>query len=54
MVDVVLHELGHTYYLDGRDLGTLATRVYAVAASAVSLGSLAWRHNNLTYVLRKR
>jgi SAM-dependent methyltransferase len=49
----ILHEHGHTYYLRRKDLATLATRVYAQVVSCLSLGSLSWRHNNLTYVIRK-
>ncbi len=49
----ILHERGHTYYLRGMSLAILATRVYAQVVSCLSLGSLAWRHNNLTYVIRK-
>ncbi len=48
----VLAEYGHTYYLDGKDLRALATRLYAFAVSIISLGALAWRHNNLTFVIR--
>ena len=49
----ILREHGHTYYLRRKGLATLATRVYAQVVSCLSLGSLSWRHNNLTYVIRK-
>ena len=51
----ILHELGHGYYLRGRGRRAFAaaTKAYAVTVSALSWGSLAWRHNDLTYVLRK-
>jgi SAM-dependent methyltransferase len=49
----IVEERGHNYYLRARNLATLATRIYAQALSFLSLGSLAWRHNNLTYVIRK-
>lgn len=50
---VVAHEHAHTYYLhEGRF--KLLMRIYARALSALSFGHLSWRHNNLTYVIRKR
>lgn len=50
---VVTHEHAHTYYLREGRL-KLVMRLYALALSALSFGRLAWRHNNLTYVIRKR
>jgi SAM-dependent methyltransferase len=49
----ILQEVGHTYYLRGKGLVPLATGTYARAMSVLSFGSLAWRHNNLTYVIRR-
>lgn len=50
----ILHEYGHSYYLhEGGGLRSIATRCYAMSLSAISLNSLAWKHNNLTYVLRR-
>jgi len=47
-------EHGHTFYLKG--LGAVGTLVYMFVRSMniLSLGRLAWRHNDLTYVLEKR
>ncbi|MBS9533502.1 class I SAM-dependent methyltransferase [Mycobacterium sp. M1] len=49
----ILNEWGHTYYVRGPGARIRLTRAYAKALSAASLGALAWRHNNLTYVIRK-
>ncbi|MGV7255907.1 class I SAM-dependent methyltransferase [Mycobacterium kansasii] len=49
----ILEERGHTYYVRGTDVRVRITRAYAKALSAISLGALSWRHNNLTYVIRK-
>src|SRR5215471_8873957 len=54
----ILHEFGHTYYLHDRGhrdtgLAVVAMGIYARAMSVLSLGWLAWRHNNLTYVIRR-
>jgi hypothetical protein len=50
----VLREYGLTYYLRRKSLRIFAVRVSVVAVWALSLGRLAWRHNNLTYVIRKK
>lgn len=48
----VIHEYAHAYYWrEGR--ARRAIHVYARLLHALSLGTLAWRHNNLTYVIRK-
>lgn len=48
----VLHEHAHGYYWrEGR--ARHAIHLYARALAVLSLGKLAWRHNNLTYVIRK-
>jgi SAM-dependent methyltransferase len=55
----ILEERAHTYYLSrkqptpGQRLVLLATRLYAQTVSWLSLGKLDWRHNNLTYIIRK-
>jgi len=49
----IVEERGHTYYASGADLRSRITRVYVKVVSAVSFGALKWRHNNLTYVIRK-
>ncbi len=49
----VLHESGSAYYWRGTSLRAIAIRIYAAALWALSLGMLAWRHDNLTYVVRK-
>jgi SAM-dependent methyltransferase len=49
----ILEELGHTYYVRGANPRARITRAYARTMSALSFGALAWRHNNLTYVIRK-
>ena len=49
----VLHEHGHSYYVRGKGLRPLAIRLYSIGISVLSLGTLAWRHDNLTYVIRK-
>jgi len=49
----ILHEIGHSYYLRGKGLVPRATGIYARAMSLLSLGALPWRHNNLTYVIRR-
>jgi SAM-dependent methyltransferase len=49
----ILEERGHTYYVRGNGARVRITRAYAKALWALSFGALAWRHNNLTYVIRK-
>lgn len=49
----ILEERGHTYYVRGTSTRVRITRAYAKALWASSLGALAWRHNNLTYAIRK-
>ncbi|WP_199182866.1 class I SAM-dependent methyltransferase [Mycobacterium sp. 4858] len=49
----ILEERGHTYYVHGTSARIRITRAYAKALWAFSFGALAWRHNNLTYVIRK-
>ncbi|MBW0014544.1 MAG: class I SAM-dependent methyltransferase [Mycobacterium sp.] len=49
----ILEERGHTYYVRGNGARVRLTRAYAKSLWALSFGSLAWRHNNLTYVIRK-
>lgn len=49
----ILDERGHTYYVRGTGSRVRITRAYAKALWALSFGALAWRHNNLTYVIRK-
>lgn len=49
----ILEERGHTYYVRGAGMRVRVARMYAKALWALSFGALAWRHNNLTYVLRK-
>ena len=54
----VLHEFGHTAYLGDKgrrntSLPVKAMGLYARVVSLLSFGALAWRHNNLTYVIRK-
>jgi len=50
---IIKEEHGHTFYLDG--LGTVGTLMYVFVRcmNILSLGKLAWRHNDLTYVLEK-
>lgn len=50
----VMREYGLAYYLQRENLRTLAVKVAVLAVWALSLGRLAWRHNNLTYVIRKK
>jgi SAM-dependent methyltransferase len=47
----ILDEHGTGFYLDGR-FGMLS-RIAAIVISALSLGRLAWRHNNLTFVIAR-
>ncbi|KAA8966023.1 methyltransferase domain-containing protein [Mycobacterium sp.] len=49
----ILEERGHTYYVRGSGLRARILRAYVKAVWALSFGALAWRHNNLTYVIRK-
>jgi SAM-dependent methyltransferase len=49
----IIEEHGHTYYASGDDIRSRITRIYAKAVSVLSFGALQWRHNNLTYVIRK-
>lgn len=49
----ILEERGHTYYVRGTSPRVRIIRAYAKAVWALSFGTLAWRHNNLTYVIRK-
>lgn len=46
----ILEEYGSGFYMRGR-LGLLR-RIGAIGLWTMSLGRLAWRHNNLTYVIR--
>ena len=50
---IMKEEHGHTFYLDG--LGSVGILVYVFVRcmNIFSLGKLAWRHNDLTYVLEK-
>jgi SAM-dependent methyltransferase len=45
-------EYGRCSY-QGRDLRSRVIRLLAITVSALSMGRLPWKHNNLTYVLRK-
>ncbi len=47
----IITEHGSGFYLQGRF--AYPVRAVAVALWALSLGRLAWRHNNLTFVIRK-
>ncbi|HVY82760.1 MAG TPA: class I SAM-dependent methyltransferase [Steroidobacteraceae bacterium] len=49
----LLEERGTTYYLEKKNLVTFASKIYVQALYCLSLGSLAWRHNNLAFVIRK-
>jgi SAM-dependent methyltransferase len=49
----ILEERGHTYCRRGTSSRVRITRAYAKALWALSFGALAWRHDNLTYVIRK-
>jgi SAM-dependent methyltransferase len=49
----ILEELGNTNYVQGGTPRARITRAYVKAISALSLGALAWRHSDLTYVIRK-
>lgn len=49
----ILEERGHTYYVQGSGSRVRLIRTYAKALWVSSLGTLAWQHNNLTYVIRK-
>jgi SAM-dependent methyltransferase len=49
----LLEERGTTYYLEKKDRATFASKIYAKALYCLSLGALAWRHNNLAFVIRK-
>ncbi|VAZ78992.1 Ubiquinone biosynthesis O-methyltransferase [Mycobacterium persicum] len=49
----IMEERGHTYYVRGTGARVRVIRAYAKALSALSFGALAWRHNNLTYIIRK-
>lgn len=49
----ILEEAAHTYYARGATARARITRAYAKAVSALSFGTLAWRHDNLTYVIQK-
>jgi SAM-dependent methyltransferase len=49
----ILDEVGHTYYAQGHEPRVRVTRAYVRAMSALSFGRLPWRHNNLTYAIRK-
>lgn len=49
----ILEEWAHTGYVRGTGSRVQITRTYAKTLWALSFGALAWRHNNLTYVIRK-
>jgi len=46
-------ERGFGPYVIGKSMKKRLVRIVAVAVSALSLGRLPWKHNNLTYVLQK-
>ena len=50
---VIKEEYGHGYYLKGLGPVGLVMCVFVRCVSAISLGRLAWAHNDLTYVLEK-
>jgi SAM-dependent methyltransferase len=47
----VLHELRINYYLRGKSIAL--KKLIAMSVSALSLGALSWRHNNLCVIIRK-
>ena len=47
----ILHEVRRCDYLRGRSLAL--KKFVAMSVSALSLGSLSWRHNNLCLIIRK-
>ena len=49
----ILEEYGQGSYLDGGGFVAPMKRIFVMTVSALSLGTLQWRHNNLTYVIRK-
>lgn len=49
----IVEEWGHTYYVRGNGFRSRLTKLYAKSLWLLSFGRLAWRHNNLTYVIRK-
>jgi SAM-dependent methyltransferase len=50
---LIKEEYGQGDYLGGRGLFPVFTKMFARGLSLLSLGSLPWKHNNLTYVLEK-
>jgi SAM-dependent methyltransferase len=51
---VLQEEYGHGYYLKrGKGMIPLLKRIFVYGVYGISLGNLAFRHNNLTYVLEK-
>ncbi len=50
----VKEERGFGAYVIERSLRARIIRLIAIGVSALSLGTLPWRHNNLTYVLEKQ
>lgn len=49
----ILAEYGEGSYLAGSGLVWRLVRMFVITLSTLSLGALQWRHNNLTYVIRK-
>lgn len=49
----IMYEAGHPFYLNGDGFIQSMTKFFVKFVSACSFGTLAWRHNNLTFILKK-
>ena len=49
----ILEEFGHGYYLGHGGVITLLKKMFTLSLNLVSCGGLAWKYNNLTYVIKK-
>jgi SAM-dependent methyltransferase len=50
---IMREEHGHAYYLEGLGAVGVVLKIFVRCMSLLSLGTLAWKHSDLTYVLEK-
>lgn len=51
---IINEEYGYCGYLRKKNITVPLIRTFAIIVSIFSIGKLPWRHNNLTYILRKK
>lgn len=50
---IIIEEYGSCRYLSNNDIKTKFVRTFSIIVNFISFGKLAWKYNNLTYVLSK-